>query len=57
MKHSANKIQIAGYDDLFGSSAPILAESVVEQVIEVPLVELHTFQNQDRKSTRPNSSH
>lgn len=36
MKHSANKIQIAGYDDLFGSSAPILLENVVEQVIEMP---------------------
>ena len=45
MKHSANKIQIAGYDDLFGSSAPILAENVVEQVIEVLLEELHTFHN------------
>src|SRR5574344_528985 len=45
MKHSANKIQIAGYDDLVGSSTPILAENVVEQVIEVPLEELHTFHN------------
>ena len=45
MKHSANKIQIAGYDDLFGNSTPILVENVVEQVIEVPLEELHTFHN------------
>ena len=45
MKHSAKKITIAGYDDLFGSSEPVVSENVVEQVIEVPLTELHTFNN------------
>lgn len=45
MKHSAEKIQLAGYDDLFGGSEPVVADNVVEQVIEVPLEELHTFHN------------
>lgn len=45
MKHSAEKIQLAGYDDLFGSNVPAVADNVVEQVIEVPLEELHNFHN------------
>lgn len=45
MKHSANKIHLAGYDDLFGSNELVVADNVVEQLIEVPLDELHTFHN------------
>lgn len=45
MKHSANKIQLAGYDDLFGSNKTVVEDNMVEQVIEVPLEELHAFHN------------
>lgn len=42
MKSSAQKIQMAGFDDLFGSSPAIDDEKHVQ---EIPLTELHPFKN------------
>ena len=41
---SASKIKIDSFDDLFGSSE-IESLNQTEQVVEVPLEDLHTFQN------------
>ena len=41
---SASKIKIDSFDDLFGSSA-VENSNRTEQVVEVPLDELHTFRN------------
>lgn len=39
-KHSANKIQISSFDDLFGGN-----DTVMEYIIDVPIADLHTFKN------------
>lgn len=39
-KSSASKIQLAGFDDLFGKN-----EAMGEQIIEVPIVDLHIFKS------------
>lgn len=39
-KHSASKFQLAGFDDLFGNNVAIR-----EQIIEVPIADLHIFKN------------
>lgn len=39
-KNSASKIQLAGFDDLFGNN-----EVMGEQIIDVPIADLHTFKN------------
>lgn len=39
---SASKIKIDSFDDLFGSG---IENNLLEQVVEVPLADLHTFQN------------
>lgn len=43
MKSSAQKIQIAGFDDLFGT--PSAARENGKHVQEIPLTELHPFKN------------
>lgn len=45
-KGSAGKIQLDGFDDLFGSApAPVQENDALEKIISVPLEELHTFKD------------